>query len=99
MSDTADADIFELGEFEDSVLRAFTTDTAFLDAAEWRDLGRDQAGVEPDDAVLERLAHAPRAREVARVDVSGETEFGVVRELHGFFVRLHPEQRRDRTEG
>ena len=36
-----------------------------LDAAEGRDLGRDQAGVDADDAVFERLADAPDAAEVA----------------------------------
>ena len=80
-------------------LRTFATDATFLDAAEWRDFGGDESGVEADDAVLQRFGDAPRAREVARVDIRREAEFGVVGEPHGFFVGVHAEQRRDRTEG
>ena len=80
-------------------LRPFAADAAFLDAAEGRDFGGDEAGVEADDAVLERLGDAPRAREVARVHVRGQPELGVVRELHGFLVGVDAEQRRHRAEG
>ena len=57
--DAADAEVLELGVVEDAVLRAFAAEARFLDAAERRDLGRDDAGVEADDAVLERLGDAP----------------------------------------
>src|SRR4051812_6545292 len=70
-SDAADADVLHLGVFQDTVFRTSTPDTAFLDAAERRHLGGDEPGVQSDDAVFERFADAPRAREVARVHVRG----------------------------
>src|SRR5688572_32872982 len=70
--DPAHADVLELGELEDSVLAALASQAAFLHAAEGRDLGGNQTGVQADDAVLERFGDAPRARQVARVQVRGE---------------------------
>ena len=40
-------------------------DAAFLHAAEGRDLGRDDALVDADDAVFEHLGDAPDAADVA----------------------------------
>src|SRR6187401_431815 len=98
LSDTAHANIFDLREFEDAVLRAFPTDSTLLDAAERRDLGGDESGVESDDAVFERLGDAPGAREIACVHVRGEPELGVIGEPHGFLVGVDAEQRRDGTK-
>jgi len=56
---SADADVLDLGVVEEPVLRALAARARFLDAAEGRDFRRDEAGVEPDDAVLERFRHAP----------------------------------------
>jgi len=43
-----------------------------LRAAERRDLGRDDAFVDADDAVFEPLGHAPDAADVAAVEIGGE---------------------------
>jgi hypothetical protein len=45
--DAAHAEVFDLEELLDAVLRAFAADAAFLRAAEGRDLGRDDALVMP----------------------------------------------------
>jgi hypothetical protein len=43
----------------------YGADAAFLHAAEGRDLGRDDALVDADDAVFEPLGHTPDAADVA----------------------------------
>ena len=63
-------------------------DAAFLHAAERRDLGRDDAFVDADDAVFEPLGHAPDAADVAAVEIGGEPELGVVGHLYGFVIAL-----------
>jgi hypothetical protein len=63
--DAAHAEVFHLEEFLDAVFRAFAADAAFLHAAEGRDLGRDDAFVDADDAVFEGLGDAPDAADVA----------------------------------
>jgi hypothetical protein len=59
--DAAHAEVFDFEEFLDAVFRAFAADAAFLHAAERRDLGRDDALVDADDAVFERLGDPPDA--------------------------------------
>src|SRR5690606_25833088 len=54
-SNPAHAHVFDLEILVDAVMRPLAADAAFLDAAEWRDLGRDEAGVDADDAAFERL--------------------------------------------
>src|SRR2546430_10364528 len=83
----------------EGVFRAFAADAAFLHAAERGDLGRDDALVDADDAVFERLGDAPNAADVAAVEIGGEAEFGVVGHLDR--VGLGPEavEWRDRAEG
>ena len=51
--DAAHAEVFDLEKFLDAVFRAFAADAAFLHTAEGGDLGRDDALVDADDAVLE----------------------------------------------
>src|SRR5271166_5099726 len=63
--DAAHAEVFDLEEFLDAVFRAFAADAAFLHAAERRDLGRDDALVDADDAVFEPLGDAPDVADVA----------------------------------
>src|SRR5438128_1900300 len=46
------------------------------------DLGRDDALVDADDAVFERLGDPPDATDVAAVEIGGEAEFGVVGHLN-----------------
>src|SRR4029077_7432210 len=77
--DPAHAEILHLEELLDAVFRALAADAAFLDAAEGGDLGRDDALVDADDAVFERVVDAPDAADVAAVEIGGEAELGVVR--------------------
>src|SRR2546429_4321331 len=93
------AEVFQLSVVEDPVLRALAAGARLLDASEGRDLGGDDSGVEADDAVLERLRDAPRARQVARVEVGREPEFGVVRHIYGVLLGLEAEQRRHGSKG
>ena len=65
--DAAHAEVFDFEEFLDAVFRAFAADAAFLHAAEGGDLGRDDALVDADDAVFERLGDPPDAADVAAV--------------------------------
>src|SRR5206468_9827973 len=60
--DPAEAQVLDLEKLLEPVLRSFAPEARFLHAAERRDLGRDDAGVDADDAVLERFGDAPDAR-------------------------------------
>src|SRR5262249_29864964 len=53
--DRAHTELFEFEEFLDAVIRAFAVDAALFHATERRDLGRDDALVDADDAVFEPL--------------------------------------------
>jgi hypothetical protein len=97
--DAAHAGVFDFEEFLDAVFRAFAADAAFLHAAERRDLGRDDALVDGDDATFEALGDTPDAANVAAVEIGGEAEFGVVGHLDRFVVGLEAVERRDRTKG
>jgi hypothetical protein len=61
--DAAHAEVFDFEESLDAVFRTFAADAALLHAAERRDLGRDDAFVDTDDAVFEGLGDAPDAAE------------------------------------
>src|SRR5206468_11577887 len=94
--DAAHAEVFDLEEFLNAVFRAFAADAAFLHAAERRDLGRDDALVDADDAVFERLGDAPDAADVAAVEIGGEAELGVVGHLDGLVFAREAIERGDR---
>src|SRR5271157_3474421 len=72
-----------------------TVDAAFLHAAEGGDLDRDDALVNADDAVFERLGDAPDAADVAAVEIGGEAELGVVGHLDRLGLALEAVERRD----
>jgi hypothetical protein len=78
---------------------ALAAKARLLDPAEGRDLGRDDAGVDADDAVFQRLGHPPDPAEIAGVEIGGEAEDGVVGHGRSPRPRLELEQRRDRAEG
>src|SRR3546814_17056524 len=80
----AHADILHFEEVLDAVLGSLPSEARFLHAAEGRNFGGDDAGVEADDAVLQPLRPAPRAAEVAGVEVCGEAELVVVCNLDLF---------------
>ena len=65
--DAAHAEVFDFEEFLDAVFRTFAADAALLHAAERRGLDRDDAFVDADDAVFERLGDAPDVAEWASV--------------------------------
>src|SRR6266478_3540412 len=92
--DAAHAEVFDLEEFLDAVFRAFAADAALLHAAKGGDLGRDDALVDADDAVFERLGEAPDAADVAAVEIGGEAEFGVVGHLDRLVFALEAVERR-----
>src|SRR5438132_7229317 len=81
----AHAEVFQLSVVEDPVLRALAAGARLLDASEGRDLGGDDSGVEADDAVLERLRDAPRARQVARVEVGPKPQSEAFAHTSGSF--------------
>src|SRR4029079_15540039 len=80
--------VLGFAEFLDSVVRAFASDAAFLDAAEGRNLRGRDALVHTDDAVFECLGNAPAAPEVTGEEVGSEPERRVVCHAHGFFLGL-----------
>src|SRR5213079_1239425 len=94
--DAAHANVLDLDVLVDAVLRAFAAETGLLDAAERRDLGGDEPGVDADHAVLERLGNPPDAADVTRIEVRRQPELGPVGELDHFGVARKPEQWRDR---
>src|SRR5260370_436317 len=96
---TAEAEVFDLEELVDAVMRALAADAAFLHAAERGDLGRDDALVNADDAVFQGLGDAPDAADVAAVEIGGEAELGVVCHLYRLGFGLEAIERRDRPEG
>src|SRR3954469_3385732 len=95
----ADAGVLHRQVVLDAVFRALAADARFLDAAERRDLGRDQALVDADEPVFERLRDPEGAAEVAGVEIRGEPVFRVVRHPHRLGLVLEAEQRRERPEG
>src|SRR5262245_31219281 len=78
--DAAHAQVLHHEVVLDAVLGALASHPRLLDAAEGRNLGRDDAGVDADDPVLERLGDAPHAVEVTPVEVRREPELSVVGE-------------------
>src|SRR6476469_2451634 len=76
------AQVLGLEPFVDAVLRSFPADARLLHAAERRDLGRDDAGVDAEDAVLQGLGHAPDPRHVAAVEVARQAIGRVVGLAH-----------------
>src|SRR3954452_8874803 len=70
--DPGEREVLQLEPVFDAVLRALAADAGLLDAAERGDLGRDEARVDADDAVVERFGDAPDTSDVAAVEVGGE---------------------------
>src|SRR5581483_9278321 len=97
--DPAHAQVLDLEVVLDAVFRAFAADAAFLDPAERRDLGRDDALVDADDAVFQRLGDAPDAADIAAVEIGGEAELGIVGHADRLFVGGEAVERRHRAEG
>src|SRR3546814_9677205 len=83
----AQADVFHFQEIVYAVDRAFTAQARLLDAAKRRHLVGDQARIDPDHAVFERLGHPENTAYVAAVKVRCQAVFGVVGQFdHVIFV-------------
>ena len=65
----AERQVLHLQVVLDAVFGAFAAEAGLLHAAERRDLGRDDAFVDADDAVFQRLGDAPDAADVAGVEI------------------------------
>ncbi|MNJ56930.1 hypothetical protein D3C77_524980 [compost metagenome] len=78
---------------------AFTAQARLLDAAEGRDLGGDQSGVDADHPRLQRLGHAPDAAQVAGVEIARQAEDGVVGQGDPFFFGVEADDARNGAEG
>src|SRR5690606_33647116 len=96
--DAADEDVLHLEVFLKPVLGAFAAEPRLLDAAEGRDLGRDDADVGAHDAGLHLLCDPEDAADVAAVEVAAKPEFARVRERDHFFLGLEADEGRDRAE-
>src|SRR5271154_4358733 len=96
--DAAKAEILDLEIVLDAVFRALAAEAGFLDAAERRHLGRDDAFVDADDAVFQPLGNPEHAADVARVEIGRQAEFGVVGHADRIVLGLEAEDRRDRAE-
>src|SRR5262249_35399932 len=97
--DSAKAQVFDLEVFVHAVLRAFAAEARLLDAAKGSYFGRNETGIDADDAVLERLGNAPDARQILPVEVSGKAEFGRVGEFDRFRFVPETEERGEGAEG
>src|SRR4029078_5920 len=96
--DAVEAEVLDLEELVDPVVGALAPDAGLLDAAERRALVREDAGVDADDAELERLADAPDAADVPREEVGGEPELGRVRQRDRLCLVREAEDRGERAE-
>src|SRR6478672_4863168 len=81
-----------------AVLRALAPDAGFLDSAEWRYFGRDDADVDTHDAGLDSFRHSPDAPDIAAVEVRRQAVFRVVGEADELLLRLETVKRGDGTE-
>src|SRR6266403_3948356 len=95
----AEAHVFDFEELVHSILGTFAAEAGFLHAAEGRDLGGNDSGVDADNSGLEGFRDTPNAGHVSSIEVSSQAEFRVIREGNCLRFRLEPEERRDWTEG
>src|SRR5437879_12904836 len=77
-------DVLGFEELQQPLVRAFAADAALLDPTEGRRRVGDEAAVEPDHPRLDRLRNAKALRQISRVDIGGETAFGLVHVLVGW---------------
>src|SRR5690606_3172552 len=97
-SQTREAQVLHFQVFVDPVLRALSAEAGLLDAAERRLGGRDQPGIDPDHARLDALCGTEDAPDVARVEIRGQPELGVVGHRDRLVVGPEAKQRRHRPE-
>src|SRR5450631_4234541 len=78
LTHSADADVFDFGVIQNSVLGPLAADPGFLDAAERSHFSRDDAGVQSDDSVLNGFRHTPASGKVARIEISRQAELRII---------------------
>src|ERR1700676_4708415 len=93
-----EAEIFYLEKLVDPVMGSFASQAGLLHAAEGNHLGGNQSGVNADHSVLESLGYAPDPSDVATKEITGETEFGVIRKLDGFVIFIESKERGNGAE-
>src|SRR5690606_39008133 len=91
-------DVLGLSEFDEAVVRAFTTESALLHTTERCRWIRHETAVESNHAVLQTLGDLHAATQILRVDVCSETIFGVVCHAHGILDVLERLDRSNRAE-
>src|SRR5687768_15351684 len=95
----AGGDILRLHEFRDAMMPStLAAKAALLDAAEGRCRVGDQAAVEADHAGFHLRGNAHALGNVLRINVSGETIFGVVCALDRLGLGVEDRERCDRPE-
>src|ERR1700694_1204751 len=91
--EAAEAEVFHLQEFLDAIMRPLATEPGLFNPAKRSNLVGDKASVNTNHSRFQPFSSSPDATDVATVEVTGETEFGVVGHLNGFFIGLKPEER------
>ena len=81
------------------MVRAFAAQAGLFDAAKGHVLGGQDADVDADHAVLQRLADAENAAHVAAVEVAGQAELGGVGGVDRLLLGLEPEHRGKGAKG
>src|SRR5580704_2959453 len=88
----AKAKVFYFHEFLDAVAGAFTAEPRLFDAAKWCNLVGDEAGVNSDHSTFQPLGCSPNAADIATIEVTRESEFGIVGHLNRLLIGVKPEQ-------
>src|SRR5579859_3968804 len=96
--DATHTEVLDFDKLLDTVLRAFAPDAGLLDAAKGGHLAGDEPLIDSDDAIFQSLGHAPDAPGVARVEVGGQAELGVVAHRDDFLLGGEAGQRSDGAE-
>src|ERR1039457_428977 len=91
-------DVFALRELEQTVVTALTAEAALLDATERRRRVGYQRSVEPDHAVLERLAEAQPSLQIAGVHIGDEAVLGVIGQGDSLLLGVEDDHRGDGSE-
>src|SRR5579863_5191020 len=98
-SDTGHHHVFDLDIFLDAVMRALAAKTGFLDAAERRYFGGDQAAIDANHAGFQRFRNPPDAAEIAGVEIRSEPVWRLVAHRDHIGLVLEADYRRKRPEG
>ena len=73
------AEVFHLDIILDAVFRAFTALAGLFDTAEWCDFGGDQASIDTDHAIFQRLGNPEDPLEIGVEEIGSQTLNRVIR--------------------